>query len=366
VNAAKAVAYRVGFAASIAVALYSANCFANERSLLIYYANETVQEALSSRNYSALFSLLDDLPADIATKAKEGLSDDAKGFRDQVDIDIQALTAASKTKRYELAAFTNAAALRGSYYFVDSGATELRKITLPQKPLDPAREYSPLASVDFLAAALTQAVRGYDASDRIILIINSHGTKKFAVIPRVAGDFTSVDPTRILDQLNRQAGSDLAVDAVQIQGITKVQLWKVLSSLRAATGIGFSLVFLQACESAVSSWGELELLPSSGVQALAHSGFGSISPTQINYGRLVEPAFAADDRDTLALLKKLLSESGMYIDSRYSLWIWPLLVLGASIPKFVFFLPLAVFLALSLLSWARSRRFNTSGRNRAL
>lgn len=324
---------------------------ANARSLIIYYANETVPEALESRNYRALLAVLDGMQNEVGSAAANGLRSDAQTFRTKVLQDISSLQNAARSNAFDLAVFTNTLALQGKYLAVRLGTEELGLFNVPRGPYDPVMEYSPLAVRVNFGLAIVEALRKYTHKDEIILIVNSHGTKEFAIIPRIAADFTRVDIENLRQQLESQQGNDLALQSVELGGIKKIDLWKELDRATRASHMHLSLVFLQACESAASSWKEYFAIPST-VDKVAHTGFTSISPEQFDYTLLSGSEQA--DYDQVGLVTDLLRQTGaVYFDSKYSYWRWPLLVTAASLPKLIYFAPLGLWLFASLLKMRR-------------
>lgn len=326
------------------------------RSLVIYYANETVPEALESRNYRALLAILDGIQGPAGLAAADSLRSDAQTFRAKVLKDIVSLEKVSLSEATDLTVFTNTLALQSKYLVVRSGAEEMRPWTVAKNIHDPVTEYSPLSSKINFGAAIYEALEHYGDSDDIILIVNSHGTKEFAVIPRVAADFTRVNIEVVRKQLQGQQGDDLAIRAVELQGIRKTDLWHQLDSANRSSKVHFSLVFLQACESAASSWMEYFSVPPT-VTYVAHTGFTSISPQQFDYsalGGLERPL--GEGRPVQRITAFLRQTGAVYFDTRFSYWRWPLLVTAASLPKWFFFFPSALWLFITWLKMSRTAK----------
>src|ERR1041385_6545590 len=114
------------------------------RALIIYYANETAPEAVESRNYLALFSMLRSLPPSVGLDAEKGLRLEAKISRSVVDKDIEALIAASRLHAFDVAIFTNNLALLDSYLSVRGGVSYRSPVVWPTRNIEPVTEYSPL------------------------------------------------------------------------------------------------------------------------------------------------------------------------------------------------------------------------------
>jgi hypothetical protein len=330
------------------VLCWSAPNQADARSLLIYYANETVPEILDSRNYQALLSVLDGMQNQIGFAAAEDLRSDTQTFRAKVFKDVNSLRNAAQSGAIDLAVFTNTLVLQSKYMVVRSGTEESRPFSNPRSAYDPVTEYSPLSSRTNFGFAMIEALREYTDKDEIILIVNSHGSEKFAVVPRVAADFTSVSAETLRQQLENQQGDDLELQSAELRGIKKADLWKELDSATQAAHVNLALVFLETCASAASSWNEYFSIPST-VSYVAHSGFRPISLEQFDYTLLSEWEQRAH-HDQLHLLSEFLRKSGViYFDSKYTYWRWPLLVTATSMPKIIYFAPLGIWLFVSLL-----------------
>jgi hypothetical protein len=322
---------------------------ANARSLIIYYSNETVAEALKSRNYQALLFALDGLQSQTGYLAAEDVRSDARTFRAQVLKDIKSLENVARTNAIDLAVFTNALALRGQYLVVRSTAEELLTLDVAPTSDDPVAEYSPLSFRMNFRAAMIDALRGYTNKDEVILILNSHGSKQFAIVPRVAGDFTHISVDDLRQDLEKVQGDDQSLQKIELRGIKKIDLWQELDFATQAAHVNLALVFLETCEGAASSWKEYFAVPST-VRYVAHSGFASISLEQFDYSllsRLEQPPYT--DRNQIRLMTDFLRETRVvYFDTRYSYWRWPLLVTAMSLPKLFYFAPLGFWLFASL------------------
>jgi hypothetical protein len=316
---------------------------AQARSLIIYYANETVPEVLSSRNYQALLSILDGMRSEAGSTAAQALRTDALLFRGRTLKDIESLQRISSVTRSDLAVFTNTLALQHKYMATKAGIESSHSIDIKLSTSDPVMQYSPLSSQQNFGIAIAAALRGYTKSDSIALIVNSHGTKNLAVMPRLPADFTSSNATDLRQQMDDLQANELAVPSVELRGIKKGDLWNELGLTAKAEHVHFSLVFLESCESAASTWKEYFAIPSS-VRSIAHTGFAYISPDQFDYLLLLSSVQQAADHDLPAALTRFLRRSEVvYIDSRYTYWRWPLLITAASLPSFIYFTPLTLW-----------------------
>jgi hypothetical protein len=126
--------------------------------------------------------------------------------------------------------------------------------------------------------------------------------------------------------------------------------------------VRFSLVLLDSCESGMSTWDEFLAVPHS-VDVVAHSGFGTTFPGQIDYEKLVSLDFA-NERGRSSLTNdflKLLNRYGFWTNRIFTLWAWPFSVTAASIPSIFYFTPMVIWLLTG--STARSRLRTVLARN---
>jgi hypothetical protein len=204
---------------------FLSGCEASSQPLVTYYANETVPESAHSENYRELIYLLAQLSPGIGDVPMQRLLIDAKIYAKFVDLDVAALAALSKSMNFTLVAFTNHAALSDQYIFVTASNTEIREIRFSHESPSGSFYYNPLAAVENLKTAIVEAANVSRQSRDIILIVNSHGTRDFAVIPRVAVDFTSMPRSNALQSLRRATGGDLSLSNSHFHGIEKTELF---------------------------------------------------------------------------------------------------------------------------------------------
>lgn len=334
--------------------LWGAGHRACARELLIFYANETSSEALGSLNYRELLSALDGIHDVAASAEANGIRSDALASQDKANRDVLALENAAVATGVSLTVFTNALALQNKYLRVEAGAEEERHLSFVQSPRDPVTKYSPLALTDNFNSAITAAVRGFSSEDEIILIISSHGTEDFAILPRVAGNFTLMNTQALKAELANADSDDLGVPSIQLRGIRKIELWKALDAVTRRSRVRLSLVFLETCQSAAASWSEYFAIPDA-VERIAHTGFSPILAEQFDYARLsVAERGETTNTDLLPLLISFLHQTDrVYFDSKYSYWRWPLFMTVAFLPLWAYFVPLATWLFLSQMPIGR-------------
>jgi hypothetical protein len=326
---------------------------ANGRSALVYYANETVEGALSSTNYIALLNILRKDPV-VGPKIEATLRYDAEHSSSIVSRDIEALERIAQAVEIDFFAFSNAMALRGEYLFADARADilEHQPFSLGILPPDPALESSPLSRSVVLTRALEAVLTRRDQPTKLLLIANTHGTADFAAIPRVAANFVTADPNSILSQLSDEP-HDMSLP-LALSGTRKLAFWEVISDVSRRFSVEFPLIFIESCESAPHSWAEFFTIPST-VSVIAHSGFDEIKPAEIDYRE-----FLSDDIGDLSDLSQIftvgLAKRGVRVEPRWLTWTWPARVTLLQINVLWFFVPLTIWtLTLALLLVSKLR-----------
>jgi hypothetical protein len=197
-------------------------------SLVIYYANETVTATLHSANYNALFALLNQVGGTIGHNAITTLTRDSTSYEDRVNHDIESLMQMSTVRGFDLVVFTNALTLHQRYLFHRHDGLTRWHAFHTENSESPAILYSPLAIKSNFEHAMLSALPESGKNTDIILIINSHGTRRFAIIPRVAADFTHETEHNLTAALAQHDGNDLSVKATELQGISKAEFWTIL------------------------------------------------------------------------------------------------------------------------------------------
>jgi hypothetical protein len=324
--------------------------YESHQPVVIYYGNETTGIALGSENYRALFAILRDLRNETGLNAVSRLREEAANAPIIVSRDSNSLESASRLYRFDLAVFTNEMALNKKYRFIHYGSTALHSFDRVPLSVDPILRSSPLSTPEFLEGAILDVLSRSDHDAEVILIINSHGTRDLIIMPRVAADFTGPESTDMAAALSGHNTNDLVAGGTRLKGVSKIQFWHSLDRIERLTHAQFSLVFLESCESGVSSWREYFSIPY-GVKVIAHSGFGSIVPAEIDYSLLSEAnggqgAEVSLPERFIALLKRF----GVRIDDRFSVWVWPLLATGASAPLQLYVAPLVMW-CFAWLAW---------------
>jgi hypothetical protein len=326
-------------------------------SVLIYYADETTEQAFKSLNYLSLLAALRSSDNPTARVVANELQTDSEQFPRLIRRDISDLTKVASTLGADLFVFSNTLALQGKYQFysAETDSSSLADFPPISASHDVVLATSPLSRPDQFAAALGVVGRAYPPGTAdAILIASSHGTMDMALMPRVSVDLSAVGPEEFLRRLALRQSGGVQPDWARLKGTTKVEFWHRLAVAQDKFGMRFPIVFREACQSAVTSWREALAIPSS-VNAIAHSGLANIDPKVIDYIHMLDRT----RRVSLpSRLESLLRGSGVHVDHRSAIWVWPTLVNLQSVHPALFFAPLLVWLSWrgALLAYRRSDR----------
>jgi hypothetical protein len=314
--------------------------------VVVYYANETTAQAAQSGNYRLLLSALQRSSSPDAKPIADALKEDAKEFPALVEHQVERLLMVAKRRQFDLVVFTNALALDRNFlvYKAATGAVEIK--TLPARPPapSPALATAPLARPGYLRAALMQVGTLFPSNSiDIVLITISHGAGDLALTPRVFADLSLANATNLVAELSRpvpDAGGPPLWAAYP--GTTKVEYWRALSEAARRYGMRFPLVIREACESGVSSLRELLALPHS-VGAVAHTGHALIIFSDLDDASLFD--VDGGNADRLQHASQVLAKSGLHVDRRPALWLELMETMFWRWYGYLFFLPMALWLA---------------------
>lgn len=319
-----------------------------DAQVLIYYANETSQQAARSANYAAVLSVLDGISGPTAAALSRNIRVDASEFPQVVRRDADALLAAARRFDFDLVVFTNEAALADEFrvYRGSTGALDVRPLPALPAATSTVLATSPLSRPEFLRAALHAVADLYGRKPvDAVLIVNSHGSEDMLLMPRVNADLSFPGAAEALARQLDTDGDDAALAPwAGLKGTDKLTFWRSVSEVSAATGMRFPLVFLESCESGTASFAQWRAI-SDDVELIAHTGTGNIRPVDIDYGKF----FAAGpvDADWVADLISGLTASGVHVDGKSMQPYW-ILWFALEVPAaWVYFIPLGLWLCWS-------------------
>lgn len=314
------------------------------RDVLIYYANETADRAARSDNYGRVLSALQRSPSPRAPALLASISEDARMLRAAVERDGAILRNVASRLGFDLAIFTNELALDGAYLYQrrETGVAERRPLPAIPPASSVVLATSPLSRPEYFRAALVDvAARNQREPLRVVLVTNSHGSDTMALMPRVSADLSAPGAAdeflRLLSASDDVPSPDWAV----LKGTDKLAFWRIIADVSAAHDVRFPLVFRAACASGPASWTELSAVPAS-VERLAHTAMGALKFLEIDYAALFAPGAAPLDP---ARLSSALAHQGIHVSTRWTLWFWVAIITADSIPKVLYFVPLAAWAA---------------------
>jgi hypothetical protein len=331
--------------------------------MLIYYANETSKKASQSLNYARLISALDRSGSSLAADLKKNVLEDARVSPAVVERDVADLIAVGRDKKIDVAIFTNALALQNMFLIYNSANDLVARQELTDLPAAQGNllDDSPLSRPQALRAALLAVTAKYVRGEvDAVLIVNSHGSEDMVLMPRVN---TDLSVPRAVEQFLAGLDSGGAASApprpdwATLKGANKVQFWKVLGDISVKADIRFPLVFLESCESGVSSWGQFLAIPPT-VAIIAHTADAHIRPLDINYAELLKSENR--DSDWIAEFSDNLTRHGIHVEAKWAQAFRPLVADLKTLPVTLFFLPLALWSMWTAASvGARVRRAKT-------
>lgn len=322
----------------------------NSEQVLIYYGNETTEEAAASKNYVVLLAAL-----------RNYGGRDGQAIADEIDEDTRLSPAATRAESHALlqscgrlhaniAVFTNELVASRRFLFCRAGSHDADSLSFADVAAasDNLLNLTPLSRPEYLQAALARVASLFpDRPVNAFLFTHSHGGIGMALMPRVSAevaDFDSATLQRIWEL--RSSSPDWAA----LKGTTKLDYWRVLAEVSRTYGMRFALIFRQACESGLDSLAEYRMIPET-VGLIVHTAMADLPTGKIDYASLVSDAEAAPDL-TRALAGNLTAQ-GMHVDSKGTLLYWLVPIYLWSLPPMLFFLPLVLWIGWACLAHPR-------------
>lgn len=316
------------------------------RTIVVYYAGETTEAAVGSPNYRALVATLEASSSPSAAGALRSLKIEAEVFLKLIDSDIAILRLAAARLDVDLLVFTNRLAAAGRYAVQTRDGWSERTFDLPTPAsADAVLDFAPLARATSLRAGLDVMARSARSSgDELVLIVKAHGDETMAVMPRVVADLSRPGTAQeLLAQLDVVQHPDAERPAwAQPKGITKIELWQELRRAAAQHGLHFSLVVLDSCRSGLLTLDQYRQVPSE-VDVVVHSGREDIAFGQVDYAIAFRDVSAGVS--PAASIAVGLGKSGLLAEGPAKRFYRSTLLLLAQIPIFLFFLPIALWVA---------------------
>jgi hypothetical protein len=287
--------------------------------LVIFYADETVPESASTKSYQNLVSALTGSDNPVAAVILREIRHDVDQFRDSTKKNIDALMLGARRHQVDLAVFTNTMAIRGYWQLYRAEKDQMEDLRLPVVPVleSDALEFSPLSRPEFLQLALSEVGSNYSqGSLDVILITDSHGSRQMALMPRISSDLAGVDAIEIRQAIDAVTqGSVVNPRWTTPVGTDKIKYWNIIGASALKYGMGFSLVFRQACQSGVETLTEMSAIPPQVIR-IADTRDLSIDYDAVSYRDLesVNSGVIADD------FAMVLEKQSISVQPRLMLW----------------------------------------------
>lgn len=335
---------------------------ASHREAIIYYSNETVPEALSSKNYQTFLHLLDRSGSRSALEIRDALLQDVSDAAPNSSRDVEALRTAARQAKVALIVFSNTLALRNQYHFYDPASDRPIVVTLPRisGDDDSLLALSPLSRPGQIKVALDAALAQLGGnSAAIALIVRSHGSAGMSLMPRVNLDFTQIGEDDILRALDDVSHDDLQLPDLNLQGTSQIEFWRILEDVGKEHRTNFPIVFLSSCESGAQTVSEVSSIPGS-VKLIVHSGNSGMSSAAISY----DTVFSTMSRYGVginavssAMVSGLMNAGqGLRSDTPLTAWRWPFISHFSRVPWWVFLIPLITWTLWAALTFAVRKR----------
>jgi hypothetical protein len=250
--------------AAVAVSVFASTLKAEpsvQQYAFIYYANETEGGIHESANIAKLRYWLSQIELPSAAEASQLIEKDMTSFSKTVSTEIDSIVT-SAPPQLGIAILTNASVLDGYYIAKAPGSREFDHIRINAglRSPDPRLDSNPLGDGHVLGALLLSAASHVANDGRpIILVVKSHGSEAFALMPRTFVDTSRTDPTTLRDYLAQFEKTRLfpAIPPPWLEpvGVKKSDLMSKLEDVALSRGVRFSVVFLEACKGGVGLYG---------------------------------------------------------------------------------------------------------------
>ncbi|MFL6796749.1 MAG: hypothetical protein ACJ8F3_04985 [Xanthobacteraceae bacterium] len=328
--------------ASLALGAALSECRAQSSGqLVIYYGNETTEQAASSPNYSVLLSSLRRYGGDDGRGIAASIENDILASPAAITAEVKALLASCSTLSADIAVFTNALTQSKRFLFCRAGSQKIESAVFDgiEPSPDVILNLTPLSRPEYFQAALERAAGLFSAAPaEAILLTHSHGAPSMALMPRVSADVLTLDAAaweRLMRLGDRPPGWSA------LRGTDKVEYWRIIGEVSEKYRMRFALVVRQMCESGLYSLAEFAMIPQT-VDYIAHTAMADLPYGKIDYEALASAGKSSSH--LAAAFAKNLRTQGLHVETK-----WPFLlrlgpVLLWSVPSMVWFAPLTFWL----------------------
>ncbi|MEQ8787449.1 MAG: hypothetical protein RIC55_14190 [Pirellulaceae bacterium] len=338
------------FRAMVLLTFYVAPAVAFGSEVLIYCANETAPEGREQENYDTIIAWLRHDGRPQSLKIAESLETDRRVFAAAVDVEVNDLTAGAPagSALAGLVVVTNRLLRQNRCLVWQSGQDEIQSTSLK---VEPGHENfilaaNPLARSEVLASVLAFAADRFDPErHEFVLVVKSHGSGTKVVTPRLAVRAEETSREELLRIANDELPEAELPPWTDRLGITKQSFLRVLGQAGEQQGIVFSLVFLEACNAPQHEFAPGELPPN--VRRLL------LIRDNANYINLLYADVLQQEDTSRPFSAALLASTG----AKFQL-VPPRDESEApgGLPLYIYFLPLALWLAWVAWRWKKRRR----------
>lgn len=301
--------------------------------LIVYYANETSPEGKEAENFDQVLKWLSQIDSDVAKEAYKNIDEDRKSFPVVVQAEVEQVL----STQANILIFTNQQMRKATFSFKALGE---KPRELPFESLlsntDPVLKANPLSdlqnfeeTIKYVASFINQ-----NKFEKIALIFKSHGTKEFALTPRLS--FWSFDQDK--EELSRILQGE--ENLLARRGILRENFIKSLRGLRTQIERPVELVVLESCGAPIEKT-EYEF----GKQAII--SFFTNSETEAAYSS-IDYSVLVESIDPVGRLSNQLRESSDFMEYK------ALSTLDRLKRNYVYFIPL--LLVFSLFCGLRIRK----------
>jgi hypothetical protein len=231
------------------------------RYAFIYYANETTPLAEAGPNTRTLLDWLGRMRSKSAAEATDMIESDMARFTATVDAETTDIEAGA-ARALGVAIIANTGIRDGHYIAKLPGSNDFAPVAVSpdERSADPRLESNPLDDRRVLRDVLLDAVSRIAADGRpVVLVVKSHGSEAFALMPR-----SFVDTSRTsFDTIHEYVAQIDATGKIPNPppawltpvGVKKSDFVATLEDIAETRGIRFRAVFLEACKGGVGLYG---------------------------------------------------------------------------------------------------------------
>ncbi|MEZ4742017.1 MAG: hypothetical protein R3B45_06180 [Bdellovibrionota bacterium] len=251
-NTKKTVTLFVLLAISLCPLLYGNTNTTDE--VLIYYANETSLNKEALLNYQTLSQWLNSDSEGKGPTIAQQIWKDLKQFPAIVDQETKIIEQlAPQRKDVKVALFTNNLSRQQNYKLYDGTSDSFKTINFPLKsPEHYISASQPNAAPSTFQLALQEVLRNFNPQKhKFSLIIKSHGSRFFIMVPRITIRHELMSKQRLLGIVNGNEHPNKVPDWMQNMGTTREDFFNLIQKVGINYGMEFNFIFTESCKSRI-------------------------------------------------------------------------------------------------------------------